>query len=229
MFHSSKKTTYDGLYHGWPTCAWLSICILALFMGGCPIGAVVALFIKKDPMIPVDSEYEFTAGSLLVVVDSPIERTGLSGIRPLLTRHLEDEISKHSLVSAVIPAGELVTLRIIADDFAQLSIPEVGQRLSADQVLYVEVIEFSLGTMVDKPSGRGVARLRVTVFDVVPQRKAWPRDKSLGYEVLVETPFREPTGRRYRQEFAEDLSERAAKSVIKLFREHEVPRNPADQ
>ena len=198
-------------------------------MGGCPIGAVVALFAKKDPMIPVDPEHEFTADTLLIFVDSPTERTGISGIRPLLTRHLEDEIFKYSLVSAVIPARELATLRIIADDFDQLSIAEVGQRLSADQVLYVEVIDFSLGTMVDKPVGHGVARLRVTVFDVVPQRKAWPRDKSLGYEVLVETPFREPTGQRYRQEFADDLADRTAESVVKLFRKHEKPRNPVEE
>lgn len=228
MFDSSKKTPYR-LYRGWSMCAWLLLCVFTLFLAGCPIGAVFALFAKKNPMVQVDAEHEFTDGSLLVFVDSPTERTGLSGIQPLLTRYLADEISRQSLVSALVPAGELATLRISADNFAQLGIAEVGRRLSADQVLYVEVIEFSLGTMVDKPAGRGVARIRVTVFDVPQDKRVWPKDKPLGREVLVHTPFREPTGQGYRQEFAEDLCERTAESVIKLFREHEEPRQPADE
>ena len=228
MFHSPKKTPH-GLYHGWPTCAWLLLCVSALFLGGCPLGAFVALFAKRDPMVSVDPEHELTAGSLLVFVDSPTERTGLSGIRPLLTRSLDDEISRHDLVPAVVPAGELATLRISTDNFGQLSIVEVGRLLSADQVLYVEVIEFSLGTLVDKPAGRGVARARVMVFDVIQEHKAWPKNKPLGHEILVHTPFREPSGQDYRQEFAEDLCERTAESVIKLFREHEEPRQTDDQ
>ena len=180
-------------------------------------------------MVLVAPQHELTAGKLLVFVDSPSERIGLSGIRPLLTRYLADEISRHDLVPAIVPAGELATLRISTANFGQLSIAEVGRRLSAEQVLYVEVVEFSLGTLVDKPAGKGMARLRVTVFDVIQQRKAWPKDKSLGYEVLLQTPFREPSGQDYRQEFAEDLCERTAESVIKLFREHEEPRQTDDQ
>ncbi|NIA07562.1 MAG: hypothetical protein GWP14_08005 [Actinobacteria bacterium] len=228
MFYSRKKTPY-GPRHGWSRCVWLLFCVLPLFLGGCPIGAVVALFVKKDPMVVVEAEYEFTADKLLVLVDSPTERTGLSGIRPLLSRRLAEEISRYNLVPAVVPAGELAVLRISTDDFGQLSIPEVGRRLSADQVLYVKVMEFSLGTMVDKPVGRGIARARVTVFDVAQDRRVWPKDRPLGREVLVRTPFREPTGQDYRQEFAEDLSKRTAESVIKLFREHEEPRKPADR
>ena len=225
MFCRRRKTQY-GPRRVWPMCAWLFICVSTLFMSGCPLGAIVALFAKKDPMVSVAPEYEFLAGNLLVLVDSPTERTGLSGIRPLLTSELMREIEQQDLAPTLIPSGELAALRISTQDFSQLSIAEIGRHLSADQVLYVQVIEFSLGTLADKPAGQGQARVRVSVFDALGDRRVWPKDEPLGREVLLNTPFREPTGQDYRQEFAEDLSNRVAQDIVKLFREHEEPRKP---
>ena len=229
MFACSGQKSGGSLHDSWRSCVLVLIFVLSLFMSGCPLGAVVALFAKKDPMVPVAAEYELQAERLLVLVDAPMERTGLSGIRPLLTRQLYDEISRHSLVGGVVAAGELATLRISAENFSELSTGEIGRRLFADQVLRVEVIEFRLGTLVDKPAGQGVALVRVSVFDVQEECRAWPKDKHLGREVLVQTAFREPSGQDYRQEFTEDLCERTAESVIKLFREHEEPRQPRDE
>lgn len=229
MFCYSEKKSSGKMRHGWPSCVLLLTCVLGLFMGGCPIGAVFALFAKKNPMVEVKAEHELTAENLLVLVDCPRERTGISGIRPLLSRQLDDEISKHGLVGGLVASGELATLRISADNFSQLSTTEIGRQLFADQVLYVEVIEFRLGTLVDKPAGRGVARVRVSVHSVQKDGKIWPKDKPLGREVLVNTPFREPSGQDYRQEFAEDLCERTAEAVVKLFREHEEPREKTEE
>ena len=224
-----RKNTHYGPRRAWPMCAWLFICILMLSMSGCPLGAVVALFAKRDPMVSVAPEYEFLAGHLLVLVDCPTERTGLSGIRPLLTSELMREIEQQNLAPTLIPAGELATLRISTQDFSQLSIAEIGRHLSADQVLYVQVIEFSLGTLADKPAGQGQARVRVSVFDVLGDRRVWPKDQPLGREVLLNTPFREPTGQDYRQEFAEDLSNRLAQDIVKFFRQHEELRKTANE
>jgi len=209
---------------GGPLAAWLAICVLMLSLSGCLLGPFFGLFAKKSPTVTVAAEYKLPAGNLLILVDSPTERTGLSGVSPLLSSELAREIREQGLAPTVIPTGELANLQISTEKFDQLDIAQIGRRLSARQVLYVEVIEFTLGTLVDSSVGRGVVRTRVKVFDVELNQTVWPRAKPLGEEVIVQTPFREPPGKDYRQEFTEDLCKRTAIAIIKLFREHEEPR-----
>ena len=109
MFCSAKKTL-PGPSFRWPLCACLLMCVSALFLTGCPIGAVFALFAKKDPLVQVVPEYEFSDGNLLVLVNSPAERTGLSAIRPLLTRELLPR-EKFTLPPSQVQKRDLTTLR----------------------------------------------------------------------------------------------------------------------
>lgn len=208
----------------WPVAAWLAVCFLMLSLTGCLLGSFFALFAKKSPTVTVAAEYKLPAGNLLILVDSPAERIGLSGVSPLLCNELALEIRQQGLDPTVIPARELANLQVSTENFDQLDVAQIGRRLSARQVLYVEVIEFTLGTLVDSSVGRGVVRARVKVFDIETNQRVWPKTKPLGEEVIVQTPFREPPGQDYRQEFTQDLCKRTAVAIIKLFREHEEPR-----
>ena len=206
----------------------LTSCLLALSLTGCPIGAVIALFAKKSPTITVQPKYELPAGDMLILVDSPVERTGLSGVTALLTSELDREIMDHRLAPKIIPTQDLVSLQISAPNYGQLDIAQIGRRVDAQRVLYVEVVEFTLGTVVDDSDGHGIVRARVKVFDVELNKRVWPKTKPRGHEVIVRTDFREPSGKQYRREFTEDLCQRTAEAIVKLFREHEEPR-PAGQ
>ena len=223
------KNARHNLHLVWPVAAWLAICVLMLSLSGCLLGPFFALFANKSPTVTVAAQYKLPAGNLLILVDSPAERIGLSGISPLLSGELASEISQQGLAPTTIPARELANLQISTENFDQLDIAQIGRRLSARQVLYVEVIEFTLGTLVDSSVGRGVVRARVKVFDVGLNQRVWPKTKPLGEEVIVQTPFREPSGKDYRQEFTQDLCERTAVAIIKLFREHEEPRRSAGE
>lgn len=210
----------------WTIAFCLVTCLLMLSFSGC---FIFALFVKESPTVEVPAEYELPAGNLLILVDSPTERTGLSGVSPLLSNELAREITEQGLAPTLIPAHELANLKVSAANFDQLDIAQIGRRLTAQQVLYVEVVEFTLGTFVDSSVGRGVVRARVKVFDLGLNKRVWPEIKPLGEEVIVQTPFREPTGKDYQQKFTEDLCTRTALAIIKLFRDHEEPRRSAGE
>ena len=67
-------------------------------------------------------------------------------------------------------------------------------------------------------------RAGVIVFDVEQKRRVWPEMEPRGYEVIVRTPFRELVGRDYQHDSTQDLCQRMAVKIIKLFREHKEPR-----
>ena len=206
----------------------LLMCLLALSLTGCPIGAVIGLFVRKSPTIVVPAQYELPAGNLLILVDSSLEGTGLSGVVSLLTGELAREIKDHRLAPTIIPSRELVSLQIGTENFNQLDIAQIGRRLTAQRVLYVHVVQFSLGTFVDDTAGRGVVRAMVKVFDVELNKRVWPETKPRGHEVIMRTELREPTDAKYRRRSTEELCKRTAVDIIKLFRRHEEPR-PAGQ
>ncbi len=226
---SGLRKRIVGVYRGRAVLAWLIVCGLGAGLSGCVIGPIVGLLVsKKSETVEVAPEYELSAGNLLILVDIPVEGAATKGARPALTRELRREIEFHGLSATVIADSELSALRTSREDFYQLGVSQIGRELSAQQVLYVKIVEFQLGTLVDSPVGQGLIRARVKVVDVEERRRVWPQTQPLGQEVIVRTPFREPVGKDYQQDFTDDLCQRMAVQITKLFREHTEPRRPTE-
>ena len=206
---------------------WLVICGLVVVLSGC--GPIIGQFTgRRSETVKVGAKYKLRAGNLLILVDTPVGVARSSGVRTVLSRELEREIELYGLAESVIPASELSVLRSNREDFEELDIGRIGRELWAEQVLYVEIIEFQLGTLLDRPAGQGLMRGRVKIFDVGQNRRVWPESEPLGHEVMVRTGFREPMGKDYGQDFTQELCQGMAVKFVKLFREHREPRGSAD-
>ena len=207
---------------------WLVIFGLWLGLSGCVIGPIIGQFTgRRSETVKVGAKYKLRAGNLLILVDTPVGVARSSGVRAVLSRELEREIESHELAGSVIPASELSALRSSREDFEELDIGQIGRELWAEQVLYVQIIEFQLGTLLDKPAGQGLIRGRVKIFDVGQNRRVWPEIKPLGHEVMVRTGFREPMGKGYGQDFTQELCQVMAVKIVKLFRDQRAPRGSA--
>ncbi len=207
---------------------WLALYGLGLGLTGCVIGPIIGQFTgRRSETVKVGAKYKLRTGNLLILVDSPVGVARSSGVRAVLSRELGREIEFHELAASVIPASELSAFRSNREDFEELNIAQIGRELWAQQVLYVEVTAFQLGTLLDKPAGQGLVRARVKVFDVEQNQRVWPQIETLGHEVIVRTGFREPAGKDYRQEYTQDLCQKTAVKIVKLFREHREPRSSA--
>ncbi|MCK4850516.1 MAG: hypothetical protein KAT11_04150 [Phycisphaerae bacterium] len=193
------------------------------------IGPIIGQFTgRRSETVKVKAKYKLRAGNLLILVDSPVGVARSSGVRAVLSRELEREIELHGLAASVIPASELSAFRSSREDFEELNIAQIGRELWAQQVLYVKVAEFQLGTLLDKPAGQGLIRGRVKVFDIEQNRRVWPEMDPLGQEVIVQTGFREAVGKDYGQDFTQELCQSMAVKIVKLFRDHKAPRGSAD-
>ena len=224
---SGLQKRRPGGFEVWVLFEWLVICGLGVVLSGC--GPIIGQFTgRRSETVKVGAKYKLRAGNLLILVDTPVGVARSSGVRAVLSRELEREIELYGLSENVIPASELSVLRSSREDFEELDIGRIGRELWAEQVLYVEIIEFQLGTLLDKPAGQGLMRGRVKVFDVEQNRRVWPEIKPLGHEVIMRTGFREPMGKEYRQDFTQELCQRMAVKIVKLFRDHREPRGSAD-
>ena len=207
---------------------WLVIGGLGAILSGC-LGPLIGQFTgKKSATVEVAAQYKLhQSGNLLILLDIPAGVTRSNEARAVLSNKLEREIKLYALAESVIPSSELSALRTSREDFENLAIAQIAQKLSAQQVLYVEIIEFELETLSDKFSEQGLMRGRVKVFDVAQNRRVWPTTELLGHEVKVQTGLDEAEGKNYQQDLTEELCRQMAVKLIKLFRDHEEPRGSA--
>ena len=224
MPHIWKNTPYNPPL-GKTMLAWSVIGLSGILLSGC-IGPILGQFFgRQSETVKVPAEYNLPPGNLLILVDSPAEITRTSGVKVVLARELLQEIEFHHLAPVVIPLDDLARFSAENMGLQALDMAQTARELQAQQVLRVRVTEFRLGTLVDSPAGQGFIRTRVAVLDVQQNRQVWPSTDPLGLEVIVRTPFREPTGTDYQQDYIEDLCQRAAVKIVKLFRDHEEPRH----
>jgi len=217
------------LFSGPAVLAWLAISSLGLSLSGCVIGPIIGQFTgRRSKTVKVGAKYELPPGNLLILVDIPQGQAARNGVRAVLSSQVEREIKSHALKASVIPDSELSYFRSSREDFEELDVARIGRELSAKQVLHVQVTEFQLGTLLDKPEGRGLVKGRVKVFDIKQNRRVWPTVEPRGHEVMVLTKFRDLPEKNYQPAVTQDLCRRMAVKIVELFREHEELRTPRE-
>ena len=203
--------------------------VLPMVLSGCigPIPPLLGLLAGgESETVEVAAECVLPAGRMVILIDSRSEVASQSGVRPLLATELGTEIRRYGMAPEIVGFEEVSNFETYTPNFNQMSVAEVGKGLGANLVLYVEVLDFSLGRLVDKPSGRGMIRVRAKVFDVEGNRRVWPEQETLGRELGAQTGFREQEGADYRHVFTQDLCRRAAGEIVKYFRIRAEVRRP---
>ena len=202
---------------------WLVICGLGAILSGC--GPIIGQFTgRRSETVEVKAKYELHADNLLILVDSPADVASSSRLRVALSSGLEREIKLYGLAESVVPASRLSALRSSREEFGKVAIEQIGRELRAQQVLYVEIIDFQLDTLLDKSAGQGLMRGRIKIFDVVQNRRVWPKTEPSGHEVTVRMGLGEARGTDYQRDFTEELCKRMVMKVVNLFRDHKEPR-----
>ena len=194
----------------------------ALLAPGCAgikyMAAVMAPPEKVKPLytLPADKK-------VLVFVDDIRHPLTYEAVKMDLAQRVGRLLAQHKMAQEVIPPDKLLDLASSMQNFNQVPIPDVGQKLGADLVLYIEIDRFSLRESNDSPLWLGRFVTRVKIVDSKVGR-IWPEDRPNGYPVPpVDTPatanFNESFGAVLATKLAEDMAVR----VVNLFREHEKP------
>lgn len=172
---------------------WAHLAAAAVLAGATAAGCVAAGYIAHVASGPpkVQALYTPTTRPTAVLVDSRNQRGVDSALRDQLASLLTVELEDRKVVP-VVAFHRIYDLRH-ADPrgFRQLKVDEVGRRVGAEQVIYVEILE---SDFVPTSAGmllKGSLTAVVRVVDVETGDVLWPTTMSEGYMVAVETPFQE--------------------------------------
>ena len=206
----------------------LLMAILAASAGGCSIFkwmvAVAAPPEKVKPQyVPPKDK------TVLVFVDDVRHPVDYPLIKNELTAYINQQLLAHHLAAQVIDYDRLQDLTTSTPKFHELTVHQVGQKLGADWILYVEIEKFSLKDNNMAAFWKGRLETSVRVVDAQGKR-LWPTDRTGGYmPPPVETPSVENTSVVYGTELSRTMAGMMADRIVKLFYEYEGSAEEASQ
>ena len=209
------------------TGAWMVLAgAAAAGLGGC---AAFSWFVAQfAPPQEVKAEFKLPKDKkVLVFVDDMLHEVNYAPIKGDLTEKLNSQLAEHKIAANTIPYEQVQDLAA-RGDFNRLAVKEVGEKLGADVVIYVDIERFSLKENEASPLWRGELAGSVRVVDVKVGR-LWPTDREKYPVPAVETPPTENASKTYGAELSRLLAEKLADRIAKLFYDHKVPVQSFDQ
>lgn len=203
----------------WHVLGWS---LLSGVLSGCAMVAWTATLFPPDKVKPLYVIPE--KSTLLVLVEDPKYLTAETSFKTELSEYLNREFEDRALVKRVIPYRQLINLAAATANFRALSTAEVGKKLNADVVLYVEIDEFSLKDDPNSPFWHGKMSTVVRLVST-KEGRLWPRDLPEGYKpTKVDRGSVSGDGsRRYGQKLVREMAAEMAGNIAKLFYEHRGP------
>jgi hypothetical protein len=199
--------------------------LLALLILGSLTGCrAVSTLLAPDPRPLVEAKYKFTKGKkIAVLIDDYLAPVNSPGMKPALAKKIGDGL----IEAEAIRAGDLVSTESVAQlpkDTAQgkqLSIQNIGKQVQADQVLYVNIVEFNLQADPENPLIQPKARAYVKVINVGDGDRLWPVDVT-GEPIEAKSRMENDliTDKPDTSRWTERLSILVASEVIGLFFDH---------
>lgn len=169
----------------------------------------------------IEAQYELTDGPLVILFDDRAARVE----RPEAIRKAHEVISKlfsqYRVNSRVVPYSEVQRFQQKADRYDRLTIREIGERLGAEEVLYVGVEKFTLQAQEGAPIFQGLfeSRIKVISTDRTNDVRKWPRE-GVGFRVTVETNPTPIDGDVAETDVANELGEKMGTEIAGLFYQH---------
>jgi hypothetical protein len=129
----------------------------------------------------------------------------------------------HGVAGKTVSYARLGDLIATTPEFHTLAVSEVGQKLGADIVLYVQIDEFGLKDPSAPQLWKGRLQVTVRMVDVL-QGRLWPKDRPAGYALPVfETPLTPESSEDLASVLTKTLTTTMAERIARLFYKHEVP------
>jgi hypothetical protein len=159
---------------------------------------------------------------VLVFVDDVRYPVNYEPVKAQLTEQLNKRLKDNKVAGDAVSYDRLVDLMAVTPNFNQLHVPDVGKRLGADLVLYVEITTFLLRETEATPIWQG--KLTASVKWVDATGRIWPKDRPEGFPVPpIELPMTENASAGYGAEVARELADKLADKIAKLFYDHTEP------
>ena len=195
---------------------------LSAALGGC--AAFAHFWALVSPPKKVKAKFTPPKGKkVLVFVDDFRQPISHETMKKELTARLNKELKDNKVARETVPYDRLADL---AGDptFNRTRITNIGKRLGADLVIYVEIHKLTLKESPDSPLWQGSLHVGVKVVDC-ERGKLWPKDRpEKGYSVdYTEPHVSEDLSTTYGIVVTKRLAARVARRIVRLFHDHTEP------
>lgn len=191
---------------------------------GCNVASTVAYITTPNPVL--EAKYQLEDESTVIFIDDRRSRISPVRLRRTIGDVASEDLLKEELVTDVIsPRDATAAARQLDRGPKPAGIGSVGKMVGADQVIYVEVLDFRLSR--DGFSPDPYVACRVRVIDVAERKRQFP-DVEEAPSYLLEVTLPRATAQsvgdaRFRQKLGEQLATETGNQIARLFYDHEVP------
>ncbi len=178
---------------------------------------------RREKVAP---QFELSGGPILVFVDDYNSRVTWPEASDLLEQAVAVELVSHGATEKVLSPDALRRLRQTHTDFEDMYCNEIGRKVGADQILWLEVADFFASEQMSDLTA--AARMAVTVKVINPHGthrdgtvRLWPASRD-GHPVRAELSANEVSKVKGRRAIATALTKKLAGEVARLFYEHKL-------
>ncbi len=196
----------------------LSITLITAFAG-----CKYAVLLLPDPHEKTQAEYQLPKNKkIAILVDDYLSPIG----NPSQRLNLAKKIAQNLIDSGALRAGNLIDSQKVFDTPAdspegkKLSIQHIGRKVGADDILYVNIIDFNLQSDPENPLIVPKAKAYVKVIEVETGERLWPIDlagRAVETKGRMEGDVAEDADKT---QFADKLIDELSATVAELFFEH---------
>ncbi|MGA1466156.1 MAG: hypothetical protein ACO38V_00830 [Phycisphaerales bacterium] len=196
--------------------------LVGLPVGGCNIVAPIAYAIEGPGMI--DAAFTLEKTRTAILVDDQRTILPRTSLRVELGEAIATRLLDEKAVPEVVSTRDVIAyVRTNERSGKRLSMEAVAKGLKVDQLIFVEVAQFSL--VDENGSPRPTSSAFVRVLDIDGKMRAFPSpEETEGREVQAQLReistdlLRTPSGRRGVED---QLADRLGRQISRLFYEHE--------
>ena len=177
----------------------------------------------------VEAQYALADRPTVVFVDDPNNLLPYRALRRLIGDKVAQELMVRELVTTTISSADALAVSGRESYGQKMAIDAIGRAVGAEQVLFVDMVAFSLSPegITPRPSGA----CQVKVIDVENRERLFPTEDSTSRNTSgfpVQVAMREVSLEQYRttssrRRISEQLADEIASQVTKVFYRH-VPR-----
>lgn len=187
---------------------------------GCAAAAALTYAVTPPPTEP--AKYKLEKTPVVVLVENYRNPAEFE----VPAQRLEGDISRmltENKAGRIVEAQKV--MNVTSDktaDGRKLDIAAIGRRVGAKQVIYVNLVQFSVDLPIGGQTITGRAEAMVKVVEVDSGKTLWPRDTSDGRQVRTETTYAPGADSSNPAAVQEQLYQKLGDQITKLFYDAQV-------
>ena len=201
----------------------LLIALVTIASSGCNVIGYAAQAVAGTTKVP--AAFTLPARTTLVLAERYGLQTSDEHDADALARYVSDELRNNNAASLVDPTRvyELRTDRASRDAFRGMTVAAVGEKLGADQVIYINLISCEVTTEPGTDMLRGRGMVTVKVVEAHTGATLWPTDAEQGHPIDAQTRLYSPREKGVSEPSVRTLVHRQlADQVARLFYAYSV-------